>query len=105
MASPGQGPQLSTATAGDKLRLQARVYNYSLKPMPADSTVHVRIYLQPWDTSTQKPAGASVLFGEDKLRPIPPFDSAEAAPLNWVLANATLDTRPYQNQSLTLGTR
>lgn len=99
--SPGQGPQLGKATAGDKLQLEARVYNYSLKPMPVGSKVHARFYLQPWDTGSEKPAGASILIGEDELDPIPPFDTTDGAPLNWSKAHVTFDTTPYSNQTFT----
>lgn len=89
--SPGQGPQLEQAKAGDVLTLQARVYNYSLAPMPIGSQVHVRFYFQPWKGTV--PAGDSVLIDEQKLDPIPPF--SESVPPNWVLASATFDTSKY----------
>ncbi|MBV8708873.1 MAG: VCBS repeat-containing protein, partial [Acidobacteriaceae bacterium] len=93
-AHPGQGPQLSLATAGDKLTLQARVYNYSLTPMPDNTTVHVRFYAQPLDTRNL-PSGNSIFIGEDTLAGIPPFDDTPGAPLNWTLASAHFDTSPY----------
>lgn len=98
------GPQLQTATAGDKLLLQARVYNYSLTPMPERTTVHVRFYAQPWNQAINKPLennGAPVdsfLIGEDTLGPILPF--SDKGPLNWVLAQTKFDTTPYGNQYL-----
>lgn len=98
---PGQGPQLETATAGDRISLQARVYNYSFVPMPAGSTVHVRFYVQPIDTHNKNlPLGPSRLIGVDKLAPIPPFDDTEGAPLNSVLARTNFDTKPYADQYL-----
>ena len=102
-ASPGQGPPLTQTTAGTKLSLQARVYNYSFASMPEGSTVHVRFYAQPWDQNQNvalqgKP---SFLVGqEDVLNPIPPFSDAGAS-LNWVLANTTFDTNGYDNQFFT----
>ena len=100
-AHPGQGPQLSMATAGDQLTLQARVYNYSLQPMPDNTTVHVRFYAQPIDTSRRHlPVGNSVLIGEEKLNGIPAFDDTAGAPLNWTLASTSFDTTPYSGQSL-----
>lgn len=99
--SPGSGAQLGSATAGDRLHLQARVYNYSLKEMPPNSRVHVRFYLQPWISATQRPDGDSVLVGEDILSPIPPFSNDPNAPLNWVLAKTTFDTTPYANKDVT----
>ncbi len=101
-AAPGQGPLLTQATAGAKLRLQARVYNYSFASMSEGSVVHVRFYAQPWDQNLNialkgKP---SFLVGEDQLSPIPPFsDSSDK--LNWALANTTFDTTGYANQFFT----
>jgi hypothetical protein len=91
--SPGQGPQLEQAKAGDVLTLQARVYNYSLAPMPDGSKVHVRFYFQPWKGTV--PVGESVLIGEPELDPIPPFNDVTGAPSNWVLASTTFDTSKY----------
>lgn len=99
--NPEKGPQLGIASAGDKLALQVRVYNYSLARMRADAVVHVRFYVQPWNAETARLKGDSTLVGEDKLGPIPPFSTDDGAPLNWVLANTTLDTTPYANQNLT----
>jgi hypothetical protein len=99
--SPGKGPQLGSAKAGDQLALQTRVYNYSLKQMSADTVVHVRFYGQPWNAANQMPKGNSILIGEDTLSPIPPFSSDDGAPLNWVLAKTNFDTTAYGNQDLT----
>lgn len=98
-ASPGSGPQLGRATAGDVLTLQARVYNYSFAPMPADSTVHVRFYFQPWKDNVPLTGGdgnplPSVLIDEEKLAPIPPFNN-QSSDLNPVLATTTFDTSAY----------
>jgi hypothetical protein len=97
--SPGKGPQLTTATAADKLTLQARVYNYSFAAMPPDSRVHVRFYVQRLDKDKHTFIGDSVLINDQDvvLSPIPPFSDGDGAPLNWVLANATFDTTPYEN--------
>ena len=97
----GQGPQVQLAHAGDKLSLQTRVYNYSLKEMDPSTTVHVRFYVQPWDSGSNLPLGPSSLIGESILSPIPQFDSAQGSPLNWVVAGTTFDTAAYQNQLLT----
>ncbi len=40
------------ATAGEKMKLTTRVYNYSLKDMPEGSKVHVRFYRQNYDEET-----------------------------------------------------
>jgi hypothetical protein len=102
-SAPGKGPQLTTARAGDRLALEARVYNYSLAPMPNGSSVHVRFYAQPWNANNHTPIGDSVLInGKDVVQgAIPPFSDDDGAPLNWVLASTTFDTTPYQNQYLT----
>ncbi|MBV9268017.1 MAG: hypothetical protein JO061_17750, partial [Acidobacteriaceae bacterium] len=102
-SSPGQGPQLTTAIAGDKLTLAARVYNYSFTPMPPGSQVHVRFYVQPLDRHTKQPVGKSVLINNNDIEigPIPPFSDDDNAPLNWVLASTTFDTTPYEDQYLT----
>lgn len=97
----GQGPQVEVAHAGDKLSLQTRVYNYSLKAMDPGTTVQVRFYVQPWNSGTNMPQGSSVLIGKSALDPIPPFNSTEGAPLNWVFASTTFDTTPYAGQYLT----
>ncbi len=99
-APPGQGPQLLSAVAGDQLYLQARVYNYSLKAMPDGTVVHVRFYLQPWDKVNGLPSGNSVLVGEKQLGPIPPFNTEDGGPLNWIMATTTWDTSKYANQQV-----
>jgi hypothetical protein len=87
----GTGPQLTTATAGDQLRLQARAYNFSLVDVPAGSQVHARFYGQVYDNGTL--VGNSFLIGEDVIEPIPGFKSTstnQEVP-NWALANMTFD--------------
>ena len=101
--SAGKGPQLTTATAGDKLTLQARVYNYSFASMPDGSSVHVRFYAQQIDKDHQhKPVGDSILINNADvvLPPIPPFSDDDGAPLNWVLANTDFDTTGYDRKYL-----
>jgi hypothetical protein len=95
---PGAGPQRTMALEGEQLRLQARVYNYSLAPMAGQ--VHVRFYGVPWNQSTHSPAGNAFLIGEDVPGPIPPFDASSTAP-NWVLARTTWDTTNLGNQYFT----
>ncbi len=97
--NPGKGPQLTTATAGDKLTLQARVYNYSFAPMPSGSGVHVRFYVQRLDKDRHTFIGDSMLVNDADvvLSPIPPFSDDDGAPLNWVLASTTFDTSSFEN--------
>ena len=100
--NPGKGPQLTNATAGDKLALQARVYNYSFAPMPSDSRVHVRFYVQRLNKDKHTFIGDSVLINDEDvvIPPIPPFSDDAGAPLNWVLASTTFDTAPYEKSYL-----
>ena len=44
ITGPNGGPQLTTATTGDQLLLQARVYNLSLAPLPSGAIVHVPLH-------------------------------------------------------------
>ncbi len=89
------GPQRVTATAGDTVYLQARVYNYSLTDLTTsypDAVVYVRFYRQPWDVSTQAPVAGedSVLIAENTLPPIPAFNSTTTP--NWTLTSASFST-------------
>jgi hypothetical protein len=93
----GQGSPIEQATAGDKLLLQARVYNYSLTDMAPDTTtVHVRFYGQPWDASPNhnSPIGNSFLIGEAVTGTIPAFNAQSTAP-NWQLVGTTFDTNTF----------
>jgi hypothetical protein len=99
-ATGGQGPQLESATAGDCLYLQARVYNYSLKAMDPGTQVHVRFYFTPWGDDS-RPAGDSVLIADVPAgQLIPPFDDTEvngqAAPPDWILVPAQFDLNKFE---------
>jgi hypothetical protein len=93
--------------AGDQLKLQARVYNYSLKAMPPDSRVHVRFYVQLFNKNTHEKEGDSILIGTPDalgnqdvvLDPIPPFSDHGAEP-NWKLASTDFDTTLYGGKNL-----
>jgi hypothetical protein len=95
--NPGAGPQLGFATAGDKLDLAVRVYNYSLAPVVEGNRVHVRFYAMPWDQLNGAQAGDSILIGENTVDPIPPFSDTAGAPLNWTVVHAptAFDTSRY----------
>jgi hypothetical protein len=97
----GKGPQLDTATAGDQLLLQARVYNYSLAPMPPGTTVHTRFYGNRWDNNNDTAIGPSFLIGESVTGPIPPFNTDTANP-NWqrVAIPKPFDTTNFGDQYL-----
>jgi hypothetical protein len=93
-----QGPALSQATAGDALRLVARVYNYSLAPMPAGTTLTVRFYLQ--QVSGGATIASAILINEVTGVPaIPPFpgsscssDPDSPSPPNWVNVSTPFNT-------------
>jgi hypothetical protein len=96
----GIGPQLTQATAGDSLQLQARVYNFSLADMTAGTQVHVRFYGQRYENAAL--VGDSFLIGEAVIGPIPGFHSTSTdgeAP-NWALAATTFDTSGRADQYL-----
>jgi hypothetical protein len=99
--SPGQGPQLEQAKAGDVLTLQTRVYNYSLADMPAGTEVHVRFYFMPMNAKFPVPAepnGNSYLISEEKVGSIPAFNESSGpnAQPNWTLVSTTFDTSKFQ---------
>jgi hypothetical protein len=91
----GTGPQLSRATAGDTLQLQARVYNFSLADMPAGTQVHAQFYAQVYENA--RPVGDSFMIGEAVLGPLPGFNSASTNGTvpNWALASTTFDTGAF----------
>lgn len=93
--NPGAGPQLGYATAGDKLDLAVRVYNYSLASIVAGNQVHVRFYAMPID-GNENALGNSFLIGKTVADPIQPFDGTKTY-LNWrvVHAPAPFDTTLY----------
>jgi hypothetical protein len=111
------GPASSLATLGDILKLQARVYNYSLANMPNGATAHVRFYAQPWDSTHATFAGGNgkygfadaIYIGEQILfDPVPAycggsqgFDSCstETVP-NWVMATVQWDTSTLSPQPI-----
>lgn len=100
----GGGAQLQTASDGDTLTLSTRVYNYSFKAMPVNTTVKVRFYGMKLDSQNmpiEEDDSDSFLIGEVALKnPIPPFSTAPNAPLNWVLASTNFDTSGRANQAL-----
>jgi hypothetical protein len=91
----GGGPQLSTATSGDQLLLQARVYNLSMAALTGVN-VHVRFMAMPWNASSNTPAGASFVIGEQVLAgaQLPPYNIGDDP--NWTLAAQPFDTSGTQ---------
>lgn len=99
--SNGEGPQLDSATAGDQIRLQARVYNNSFVDMPSDSEIVVQFYAQPMDPTNKVPVGNSVLIDSVPAAPLPGFNSItnSGTSPNWELVETTaLDTTQFSNQ-------
>ena len=99
----GIGPTRSTATAGDRLRITARVHNVSL--VDTEGTVHVRFYGQPYSPSSGTLTGPAVLIGETQIGSIPGFQSncpvppVTCAP-NWAFAGVEFDTTAYPDTYL-----
>ncbi len=107
-AAPGQGPQMTVAEEGQKLRLAARVYNYSLQGLPAGSTVKVRFYAHQLSGEGSKIwlDGGCTLIGEDSV-PLPDpanfkfrSDSQVTAPANRLMAETEFDTTGRGGQYL-----
>jgi hypothetical protein len=98
----GEGPQIDSAVAGQKVLLETRVYNYSTTSMQNDEAVVVQFYVQPWDPNKLQPIGKSVLIDNVGIGPIPGFndDTDPNAPLNYAIASTVFDTTPYSNQYL-----
>jgi len=99
----GEGPQISQATAGNQILMQARVYNDSLTDMPEDSLIVVQFYGQPWDPNGLVPAGNAFLIDTVELPPLPGFNSISSAGItpNWAVASTTnLDTTSFGDQYL-----
>jgi hypothetical protein len=76
------GPQLTQATVGDTVWLQARVYNHSFEDMDANTSIKVRFYRQ--EMSGTGPVGDSVLIDEKTVDPLPDFNSTNFVGVpNW----------------------
>jgi hypothetical protein len=101
-ADTTDGPQTTTATAGQGLTLRARVYNYSLADMAPGATVKVRFYAQAWNNADSDFSGESILIEEQSLPSIPSFNASggEGDPLNWVWASTVFDTTGYDDKYL-----
>ncbi len=91
----GKGPQSQTARPGDRLRLAARIYNYSLASVPAGSEVRVRFYGQVFDKSTNGLTGKAFQIDEVSLPPIPGFQANNLEP-NWKMARTVLDLNKFE---------
>jgi len=98
----GEGPQISQATAGQEIQLQARVYNNSLTDMSPNSEIVVQFYGQVWDPSTKQPQGDAFLINAVNAPALPGFNSASSngTEPNWSVVTTTFDTTNYANQNL-----
>jgi hypothetical protein len=92
--------QMSQLTAGETVRLNARVYNYSLANMPVGSEVKVRFYGQPWNTANNTPTGQSFLIDEKAYSPIPGIGQSPSNEFNWIMAETQFDPSPYANKDI-----
>ena len=99
---PNAPVQLASATAGDLLTLQARVYNFSVVDMPAGTSAHARFYGQIYDPTNGILSGNAFLIGETSIGAIPGFKSASNRGTlpNWKLATTTFDTTKYGGKLL-----
>ncbi len=99
-AAAGDGPQMTTAEDGTKLRLEARIYNYSLKGLPPGASVKVRFYGHRLadDGNTWVP-GECFMIGEDSV-PIEGFRSDPLATVatNRAMAETIFDTTGRSGQ-------
>lgn len=94
----GAGPTRASTTAGETMRLTARVHNYSLVDTSAHAAVvRARFYGQKWSVTAGDVDGPAFLIGETQIPSIPAFGGSEP---NWVLTSVDLDTTPYSDQSL-----
>lgn len=100
-SAPGQGGQLTAATAGDQLVLQARVHNLSLSAMPSGTVVKARFYAMPWDLTHNQRTGPSfpVCSADGNCvqtlsAPVLPYHTDNDQP-NWALVSQTFDTSAH----------
>jgi hypothetical protein len=115
-----KGPQITSTTAGSKVNLRVRVYNYSLSNFLPGTVTHVQFYAQPWGSEgafvsapgNPNEFAPAIFLGEgtdasgNPLAPAPAFCGgvaggsgsddpclgSGAAVQNWEFAYATWDT-------------
>jgi hypothetical protein len=99
-AADGKGPQRSIVTEGERVLLQARVYNFSVADMPPTTTIRVRFYGQVYENAQL--IGDSFLIGETSLGPLPGFnsESTQGEQPNWALAGVPFETTPHADKNL-----
>jgi hypothetical protein len=93
----GTAPQLTQATAGDVLQLQALVYNFSLADMAASTQIHVQFYAQVYENAQL--VGSNFLIGEATLpAPLCGFNSLSQTcneQPNWGLGSTPFGTSAF----------
>lgn len=92
--------QKSELTAGERVSLRARVYNYSLAGIAGGNRVKVRFYGQVWNRNGNRPTGGSFLIDEKTYDYLPGFGTAPSDDLNWIWAETEFDPSPYENKDL-----
>ncbi|MEW6039569.1 MAG: hypothetical protein AB1648_15200 [Pseudomonadota bacterium] len=92
--------QKSDLTAGERVSLRARVYNYSLVGISGAGRVKVRFYGQRWNRKGNQPSGESFLIEEKTYSSIPGFGTFPTDEMNWIWAETEFDPSPYVNQEL-----
>jgi len=91
------------ATAGDKILIQARIYNDSFVDIPSNQTIVVQFYGEPWDPTNNVSTGNAFLIEQKTLDGLPGFASPNASITspNWTLVGTSnLDTAAYSDQYL-----
>lgn len=99
----GEGPQITQATAGDRIQLQARVYNDSLADMPNGSQIVVQFYGQPWSESTEQPNGNAFLIDTVDAPRLPGYNSILSGgtiPNYEMVSTTNLNTAAYPDTYL-----
>ena len=100
------GPLRNTATVGDEIFLQARVYNYSLKTMDSGTKVYARFYRQQLDVNNDNGSFAVLGYAEDSdgnplpAVPIGPGGLGDSTPVPVVSPEDGSATIPPFNNSL-----
>ncbi|MCL1127858.1 hypothetical protein [Shewanella surugensis] len=94
----GGGETRFEAEEGEKLSLQVRIYNYSLRDMPAGSRVHVQFYRQSVASSGYLAPDSAQLIDETWLSEIPSASYSSVSMDNWKMAKVNWDTTNAQGR-------
>jgi len=100
------GPMRNTATVGDEVYLQVRVYNYSLRDMDAGTRVYARFYRQQLDVNNNSGATSVLDYARDAngdalpAVPIGPAGLGDTTPVPVVGPDGVSNTIPKFNTTL-----